>query len=573
NKESEEFELAQALLSKERFWDAYQVERGGRTKTEVKYRFNAARHFLYNRGFGIDFHQPNEHRFTIIDDMVVKEVDQHYIRRYMISFLENISEWEPLEMLLRAGHQYLGPMQLANLWERKHDFNKPDKSCMYFYFESKYWKITADGIEERPIKDLPKPIWSDQIIKFDPNLLDDPLIELDRQNGKWIETSRSEAANRCEMFRFYDYTSNFHWRKVYELKRVDGIEQYVKKPVSDLILKEDQDKHLESLARKILACGYMLHEYIDYSNTKMVVCMDGKESEVGRSEGGTGKSIFIKQWGKVHVSFLIDGMGPKIDEDKHVLEGVDDKTGSIVIDDADINFPTKWIFSKLTTGITVNPKGTKARKYAPKKMALTTNHALRGEGNSFERRQYIITFSDYFNGNRTPNDEFGHQLFHEWDWEQWNYFYNLMATCVQHFLRHGLVAANDKQGVLRRRMRQAIGESLVTFLNRVYNKGKENPGCYLNRRVERKYLYNQYCEENKRDARYLDMKKFTDKLKRYCKYADLEYNAHKNGGYVKTGNKYYHVVTDENFTQQMLVPAIHSDLDLDKWQEVHSLPI
>lgn len=572
NKEEEEFQLAQAIMPSEQFWSIRTVEAKGQSYDKITYRFQNARRFLYNRGFGIDFHRQNEHRFTLIEDMVVKEIDHHFVRRFMIDFVENISEWEVLEMLLRAGHQYLGPMQMANMWERKFNFNASDKNCMYLYFQNKYWKITADNVEEFSIKDLPNPVWDNKIIDFEPNLLPEPLIQVTREDGEW-KSVVSKAGKDCDILRFYDLTSNFYWRKLYELEKdEDGTERYVKKPVSDLITQADKENHKESLLMKMVAAGYMAHDYIDYSVTKAVIGMDGLESEVGRSEGGTGKSIFGKQFGHIHPSFIVDGKKAKLEEDNFLLEGVDERTGSIIFDDIKVNFSFEFLFSMITTGITVNPKGGARFNLPPKKTCILTNHALNGEGNSYDRRQYPITFSDYFNGNRTPNDEFGHQLFHEWDWEQWNYFYNFMATCVQHYLRFGLVESQNKEGIKRRKQRQAIGESFLNFCNRVFATGGTEKGCYTNKKVERKYLMRQYADENPRDAKFLDMKRFTEKLIRYCNYANLHYNPTRDGGYVKSGSNYYHVIADDDFNAAMMMPAINDDQDLNRWEEAHNVP-
>ena len=76
----------------------------------------------------------------------------------------------------------------------------------------------------------------------------------------------------------------------------------------------------------------------------------------------------------------------------HLYENADERTQIILFDDVRVNFNFEFLFSQITTGLLINPKGEKRYKVDPPKFIVITNHALNGDGNSFDRRQYAISF-------------------------------------------------------------------------------------------------------------------------------------------------------------------------------------
>ncbi|MDI9576263.1 MAG: hypothetical protein QM292_07495, partial [Bacteroidota bacterium] len=63
------------------------------------------------------------------------------------------------------------------------------------------------------------------------------------------------------------------------------------------------------------------------------------------------------------------------------------------------------------------------------KFIITSNSVLTDESNSGKSRKFEVEFSDYYNDERIPVDEFGKRFFSGWDEAEWNLFYNYMLDC------------------------------------------------------------------------------------------------------------------------------------------------
>jgi hypothetical protein len=325
---------------------------------------------------------------------------------------------------------------------------------------------------------------------------------------------------------------------------------------------DDLKLQLDHLMAKINATGYIMHDFLDYSLMKAIVCMDGNESEVGRSEGGTGKSIFSNQFEHVMPMEVVDGKSKTIEDDKHIYELVDERTRVITFDDVRVNFNFEWLFSQITRGITVNPKGLKRMRLSPPKFIINTNHAINGDSNSFRRRQFLLGFSDYYNGARTPYDDFGYQLFHDWDYVEWNRYYNFLASCMQQFLRNRLEFTIPTEALERRRLRQQIGESLIEWASLMFDpqqdpNSKTPYGVLLNRKIERNFMYQKYLDAYPEDKRYTTNRIFKEKMQKYCVYAGLDFNPTTGGDRLRSNGKEYFIIANKDFDAS----AVHRPID------------
>jgi hypothetical protein len=307
----------------------------------------------------------------------------------------------------------------------------------------------------------------------------------------------------------------------------------------------------------MLAAGYMMHQYRDWSLMKAIVPMDGMESEVGSSNGGTGKSLWSKQFDHVVPSVIIDGKKKNIEEDNFLYSKVDERTQVIVFDDVRINFNFEMLFSHITTSIEVNRKGKDSYNLEPPKFIIPTNHSLRGDGASFTRRQYVISFSDYYNEHRRVDQDFGRQFFNEWEWEQWNYFYNWIALCLQTYLKHRLTFEINQDDIKKRKLRQAIGENFLDWAetNFAFN------GDLVNMKIEKNYVRNKFLDLYPKEHRYINARHFTKKMKMYAEYAELDYNITAKGARLRSNGKEYYLISDDRFKADD-VEVIDSDTNL-----------
>ena len=116
-------------------------------------------------------------------------------------------------------------------------------------------------------------------------------------------------------------------------------------------------------------------------------------------------------------------------------------TQILVFDDVKKHFDFERLFSVVTEGLTLEKKNKDAIKIPfskSPKIAITTNYAIKGAGNSFERRKWELELHQHYSKSFTPLDEFGKLMFGEWDDDEWCQFDNYMIKCLQNYLESGL---------------------------------------------------------------------------------------------------------------------------------------
>ena len=94
------------------------------------------------------------------------------------------------------------------------------------------------------------------------------------------------------------------------------------------------------------------------------------------------------------------------------------------------------LFSVVTEGLTLEKKNKDAIKIPfnkSPKIAITTNYAIKGAGNSFERRKWELELNQYYNKTFTPLDEFKKLMFGDWDDKEWEQFDNYMINCLSSY--------------------------------------------------------------------------------------------------------------------------------------------
>ncbi len=147
------------------------------------------------------------------------------------------------------------------------------------------------------------------------------------------------------------------------------------------------------------------------------------------------------------------------------------------------------------------------------KIYIATNHAIRGDGSSFTDRQWLLGFSDFYNDQHKPIDDFGCNFFSEWDFEQWNLCWNLIANCVQLYLQHGVVQAPQER-LVERRLRQEITEVFIAWADEYYS----DP-AHMNHRIPRRTLFDEYCKDDVNARKFSNSTtEFKKRLVKYCEY-------------------------------------------------------
>ena len=268
--------------------------------------------------------------------------------------------------------------------------------------------------------------------------------------------------------------------------------------------------------------GYLLSTYKNKMNNKAIILNDEVISQ--NPEGGTGKGLFVQGLRQIRKVSILDG---KTFDDKKSFpyQTVSPETQILVFDDVLKNFNFENKFSLVTEGMTLERKNKDAIKLKVEdspKMVISTNYAIKGEGNSHDRRRHELEIAQYYGKNMTPYDEFGRQLFDDWDLEDFQKFDNYMIYCLQAFLKNGLVKQNSKN----LKLRKFIAETSMEF----YEWAEDLEDLPRNRRLGKTEYYNKFIEEYQDFKRYLRVQTFIKWVNKYCSYKELKYDENNTNG-------------------------------------------
>tara|TARA_R100000951_G_scaffold70630_1_gene59553 strand:- start:3862 stop:6255 length:2394 start_codon:yes stop_codon:yes gene_type:complete len=194
----------------------------------------------------------------------------------------------------------------------------------------------------------------------------------------------------------------------------------------------------ERMASMQSTLGFMLHAHKNLSYCPAIILNDEVISD--NPEGGTGKGLIMNALSKMKKVVTIDGKSFAF-ERSFAYQLVSADTQILVFDDVKKNFDFERLFSVVTEGLTLEKKNKDAIKIPfskSPKIAITTNYAIKGAGNSFARRKWELELHQHYNKNFTPLDEFGKLMFGDWNDDDWCSFDNYMIECLQSYLTGGL---------------------------------------------------------------------------------------------------------------------------------------
>ena len=224
--------------------------------------------------------------------------------------------------------------------------------------------------------------------------------------------------------------------------------------------------------------GFMMHAHKSLSFCPAVILNDEVISD--NPEGGTGKGLFMNALGQMKKVVTIDGKSFTF-ERSFAYQLVSADTQILVFDDVKKYFDFERLFSVVTEGLTLEKKNKDAIKIPfsrSPKIAITTNYAIKGAGNSFARRKWELELHQHYNKNLSPLDEFGKLMFSDWNDDEWCEFDNYMIGCLKSYLSTGLV----KSKFVNLKIRQLSAETCHDFIewcglinnqeNRIMEHGK-----------------------------------------------------------------------------------------------------
>jgi DNA primase len=544
--EFRQMELAQPLTPEETYWIEDTMEdKYGKQKTNIRIHFGNLYRFLQNRNIG-RYSLPNkDFTFVRIENKVISELELHEVKDFVNNFTEQIGKADVLEKLYSNSTRYLGPESLSNMKYINPMFHEAGKSYQFLYFRDKYWKITAEKITEFPLNELDAFVWDKKILDADVAILGEPMVQVTKIDQAYIDKHRVPTDQAAQLHGAYDVVITELGDSCHFLKYLYNASNiYHSKEPTEISLLEASDV-CRNLLNKLTSIGYLLHTYRDSNVLKAVVAVDGQESEVGSSNGRTGKSLIGEALKKVVPVTYIPGKKKDIDNDRFLWQDVDESTAVIFIDDVRVNFDFEFLFPVITGRMQIEGKHEKRLTLTNSpKVFLTTNHALSGSGDSFSDRQAFMVFSDYYGAHLRPVDDFGVLFFDEWEFDQWNMFYNLMATCLQLYFAHGIVSP-PFENIQTRKLRQDIGESFLDWAETYFSDSRN-----LNTEIPRKEMTDNFYELYPKQKMWTDSRQFKKKLIDYCKYKKYIFNpfvpknnAPHGGSDKRNGSEYFKVAT------------------------------
>lgn len=239
--------------------------------------------------------------------------------------------------------------------------------------------------------------------------------------------------------------------------------------------------------------GFLMHGYKNLSFCPAVILNDEVISD--NPEGGTGKGLIMNALSKMKKLVVIDGKSFAF-ERSFAYQLVSADTQILCFDDVKKHFDFERLFSVVTEGLTLEKKNKDAIKIPfakSPKIAITTNYAIKGAGNSFARRKWELELHQYYSKAFTPLDEFGKLMFGDWNDDDWCQFDNYMITCLKDYLRTGLV----KSKFVNLKIRQLSAETCHEFIEwcgLVDGNDKSN-ALNVGERLYKNDLYYNFIEE------------------------------------------------------------------------------
>jgi succinate dehydrogenase flavin-adding protein (antitoxin of CptAB toxin-antitoxin module) len=286
-------------------------------------------------------------------------------------------------------------------------FIEDTKDSSYLYYKNCAVKVTKDGITPIDYLDLGGYVWKDQVI--------------DRNY------TSCEVGDSCD---FKTFISNINGSDANRVKSMES------------------------------TLGFLMHGFKNLSFCPAVILNDEVISD--NPEGGTGKGLVMNALSKMKKLVVIDGKSFAF-ERTFAYQLVSADTQILCFDDVKKHFDFERLFSVVTEGLTLEKKNKDAIKIPfskSPKIAITTNYAIKGAGNSFERRKWELELHQYYNKNFTPYHEFGKHLFGDWSDDDWCRFDNYMIGCLKGYLETGLV----KSKFVNLKIRKLSAETCHEFI-------------------------------------------------------------------------------------------------------------
>ena len=332
----------------------------------------------------------------------------------------------------------------------------------YRFFQNGWIEITKDAVSPlRQYGEIPDEhiVWNSSIIARDyveEETLDALNIKLDYLNNE----------KKCPITKQIVDKETIKSIRKELLSKVEQVKENgtLSRPThyADFIQNLSRDNNgevdSETLNRINLAIGFLCHRFNFPSNRKAVVVVDRFFSGAakGSSNGRNGKGILIKSLRNLMDYCELSGKDfTKSRNDNMAFGKVRTHHELIHFDDAKAKtFDTERLFTQITGDFHIRGIGKDwvsiPAKNAPK-IAISSNHPLKGTGSSFTERQFIVEVGHFYRlkleleGLNPAQIHGGHIAdadTDDWNDVDWTEFHRYVFSCIQLYLTYGGLPAS-----------------------------------------------------------------------------------------------------------------------------------
>ena len=432
--------------------------------------------------------------FIRIEDNIIEQYPNFRIREYIIRYFTNLSPWSPedfdgcpkemfLEKLYRSLTTLTTDEKLSLLVNLEGEGNNELKivedtiDTAYYFYLNGFVEVTKKGWKLRPYSELPGYIWRDQIIQRD----------FKKLNGKEIE-------------------KGVYWK-------------FANNVSDNQLLEGGERKNEQRFCSFLTITGYNLHRYFQ-TKLRASIFLDARQSD--EPDGRSGKSLHCKALREILNADPINGKqaitidGKKYDPNNRFnLDELHISTRLVVFDDIKRGFHIEDFFNSIVDGLVRERKGDVNKVRIFSKIIFTLNYTIQIRGGSAKDRVIEFEFADYYSSKFSPEDEFEHWFFRDWDKTEFNRFDNFMMLCVCEYLKCGVI----EPSTLNLEARKLKEETAPEFINFMEDLSIEHEKKY-----DKKKLYSQFLDldDNNKprnsDFHWLKQRLFTKWLQYFATY-------------------------------------------------------
>lgn len=421
--------------------------------------------FLEAEGFGKLF-SGKDYIFIQDRENIVREVAPVNIKDFVFEYVNEFTD--PglkrivKESLIRSAKTLFSEATLECLQTVELKFAEDTKEQALLFFRNCFIEVTSDDVKIKKYSELNGKIWEKQLIKRD--------FSITKEGTSFEKFINNVCRN--------------------DVSRINALRS---------------------------AIGYLTHGYKDPTQTKAIIFTDEKLSD--KAFGRSGKGLVANAAKQMKNVLRIDGKNFRFDK-SFPFQSVNPDTQIMYFDDVNKKFGFEKLFSIITEGITIEKKN--KNEYSipyerSPKILITTNQSITGSDDSSRARQFVVEFSDFYNANHFPIQDFGKMFFDEWDKNEWSAFDNYMIECCQYYLKNGL-KEYDYVNLTKKKL---IDETAVEFEEFI----KDVP---LNVEQNKKDLFERFKKEYE-DFGQMKQNTFSKWTKVYAELYDLRIDERKSG--------------------------------------------